>query len=96
MRRMKRQIPFVDLCPEDQTAQKCVVYENSCYRVLNCKTEKTVEGKDGSDCNQMDHIYEDVRCCKPCCLKDVRADNPSPPCSITITKEDLCPDKEFL
>ena len=98
--RFKRQIPddeYIDYCPRESSAQRCVVFEDSCYRVLTCDTQLTNEGKDGSECKQMDHIYEDVRCCKPCCLNDdVPENNPSPPCSRKLTKEQLCPNKEFL
>ena len=100
--RVKRQIEgslrqYVDCCPAGQTAQKCVVYQNSCYHVLDCETQIDLLGRESTICRKNKHIYEDVRCCLPCCLKDGMPEwNPSPSCSAAISKEEICPDYDFV
>ena len=98
-RRMKRQVveDYVDHCPLVQTAQKCVLLLKSCYRVLNCDTViRPGTTRQEANCDEAKHIIENVRCCKPCCLIDVKGEHSSPPCSRTFTKEELCSNKEFL
>ena len=97
--RFKRQLSaeeYIDECSPQRTRQKCVVFYNSCYFVIMCANTEDIQGREAAMCTQKDHIYDDVRCCIPCCLDKVSENNPSPYCyDPTLTKEKICPQYDF-
>ena len=97
--RFKRQIVdefLIDECAPGKIQQICVIFTNSCYYIMQCDTTEDPQGREAATCSKKDHIYDDVRCCMPCCQHKVPEGNPSPYCrDNTITKEDVCPNYNF-